>query len=148
MSLSEDRLRRIVASIWSTQLGLVLQDADIEPLEGLLGDDAAVCGVVLAGEFNGLLVQRCSRALSMVAATAAFATSGADLGATDVRDTVSELAHVTAGNLKSILPGRTTASPHQPVESDAESGEVIAEVGFTLDGEPLIVTLKRLTLER
>jgi hypothetical protein len=143
MSLSEERLRRIVASIWSTQLGLVLRDSDVESLEKLLGDDAAVCGVGLAGEFNGVLVQRCSRALSMVAATAAFAASGADLGATDVRDTVSELAHMTAGNLKSLLPGRTAASLPQPVDSDAESGEVIAEVGFTLDGEPLIVTLKR-----
>ena len=141
MSFSEDRLRRIVASIWSTQLGLELEDSDVEALQGLLGVDAASCTVILTGDFKGLLVQRCSRAMSMVAAAAAFAASGTDLGATDVRDTVSELAHVTAGNLKTLLPGRTVASLPQPFEEDAGAGEIIAEVGFTLDGEPLIVTL-------
>jgi chemotaxis protein CheX len=145
MSLSADNLRRIVAAIWSTQLGLELLDADVEQLEELLGEDAAVCGLDLSGEFKGMLVQRCSRALSIVAAAAAFAASGQDLGATDVRDTVSELAHVTAGNIKSLLPGRTTVSLPHPLEGDSYSGETMVEVGFTLDGEPLVVTLKRYT---
>jgi len=143
MSLTEDRLRRIVASIWSTQLGLDLQDCDVQVLEERLAEDSAVCGVNLSGEFNGLLVQRCSTALSMVAAAAAFAASGPDLGATDVRDTVSEIAHMTAGNIKSLLPGTAAASLPQPLDDTATAGETVAEVGFTLDGEPLIVTVLR-----
>lgn len=148
MTVSGDRLRRIVASIWSTQLGLELEHSEIESVGGLLEVDAVSCVVMLSGEFNGMLVQRCSRALSMVAAAAAFATSGGDLGATDVRDTVSEIAHVTAGNLRSILPGRTVASRPETFEDAEDAGETVAEVGFTLDGEPLAVTLIRSTLER
>ena len=143
MSLTEDRLRRIVASIWSTQLGLELRDSDVEGLEELFGENPAVCGVKLSGDFNGVLVQRCSTALSMVAAAAAFAASGADLGATDVRDTVSEIAHMTAGNIKALLPGAAAATLPRPLDDLATAGETVAEAGFTLDGEPLIVTVIR-----
>ena len=143
MSVSADRLRRIVAAIWSTQLGLELVDADTEQLEKPADDEAVICSVSLTGDFDGLLIARCSPALSMVAATAAFAASGKDLGSTDVRDTISELTHMTAGNLKALLPGRTNLSQPHPLEDDSWQGETVVEVAFTLGGEPLIVTLLR-----
>ena len=66
--------------------------------------------VGFVGDFSGLLVQRCSRHVSLRAAAAAFAASGEDVGVSDMRDAVIEMANMTAGNLKAILPGECEVS--------------------------------------
>jgi len=142
MSVSSDDLNRVVRTIWATQLGLVLEDADLEEVEALLADGEVVAiAVQLSGDYTGVLVQRCSRSVSLVAAASAFTTTGNDLEASDLRDALSELAHMTAGNLKSLLPGRCDVSITTRVDRDPPHGEKVASAGFTLEGEPLVVTL-------
>jgi CheY-specific phosphatase CheX len=140
---SSDDLARITAAIWSTQLGLELDVADPKALVQQFARDAIACVVEFAGDFNGSLIHRCSHELAVMAAAAAFPAAGGDLGAGDLRDTVAELAHMTAGNLKLFVPGRTTVSIARTLKGGDEGGAVIAEVGFLLDNEPLVVTLNR-----
>ncbi len=142
MSLSGDDLGRVVRIIWSTQLGLELEDADPGVLEQKLSNQEAITvGVRFSGGFTGVLVQRCSEQASVMAAHAAFATTEDDLASTDVRDVLAELANVTAGNLKTILPAQSEFSFPAAMASDEVTGSLVAEAAFELDGEPLIVRL-------
>ena len=142
MSLSAADLERVVRTVWSTQLGLTLESADpLEVAERLEQDDEVLVKVYFAGGFNGRIEQRCSRLASLGAAAAAFAASGKDLGASDIRDTASEMAHVIAGNLKRLLSGDSEVSNTEPQRAGEHEGSVIAEAGFTIDGEPLVVSL-------
>ena len=115
MSLSTADLERIICTVWSTQLGLDLSPTDACGLAApLQAGDAVLIKVFFVGQFNGRLEQRCSRHVSLSAAAAAFAGSGKDVGTSDIRDTAAEMAHMTAGNLKSILPGRCEVSVLEP----------------------------------
>jgi len=139
MSLATADLERIIRTVWSTQLGLDLSPTDASGLAAALrAEDTVLVKVHFVGEFNGRLEQRCSRHVSLSAAAAAFAASGKDMGTSDIRDTAAEMAHMTAGNLKSVLPGRCEVSNVEPGES-FENARVIAVAGFTFEGEPLAV---------
>jgi len=144
MSISSDALGRVVRTIWATQLGLDVDDADLESVEELLAEREAVeITVQLSGGFRGALVQRCSRGFSLLAAAAAFSAAANDLEASDLRDALSELAHMTAGNLRSMLPGPCDVSIPTKVNHDRQAGEILASTGFTLQEEPLVVTLEQ-----
>ncbi len=139
MSLSTADIERITRTVWSTQLGVDLNATDASGLAARLRDgDTVLVKVYFVGDFNGRLEQRCSRHVSLSAAAAAFSLSGKDVGTSDIRDTAAEMAHMTAGNLKSFLPGRCEVSIHEP---DVVAGNeyVIAGAGFTFEGEPLVV---------
>ena len=139
MSLTIADLERIVRTVWSTQLGLDLSPTDASVLAApLRAADAVLVKVYFRGEFHGRLEQRCSRHGSLSAAAAAFAASGKDVGTSDIRDTASEMAHMTAGNLKSVLPGRCEVFSVDP-EAPAEDERIVAAAGFTFEGEPLTV---------
>ena len=139
MSLSTADLERIIRTVWSTQLGLDLSPTNASGLAAALrGGDTVLVKVYFVGDFNGRLEQRCSRHVSLSAAAAAFAASGQEVGTSDVRDTAAEMAHMTAGNLKSVLPGRCEVSNLEP-SAPVEDERVIAVAGFTFEGEPLAV---------
>lgn len=145
MSLASADLSRIVRTIWATQLGLQLDEAEIKIIEADLSRDGTVeIEVDLSGEFNGKLKQRCSRRVSMDAAAAAFSVTGDDVSAADIRDTLIELAHMTAGNLKSMLHEYSIVEVRDDVEASLDAGAEIAGAGFKLKGEPLLVTLYRM----
>lgn len=140
MSLSVADLQRIVRTVWSTQLGLELETADAAGLATrLTAGDTVVVKIRFEGRFNGRLEQRCSPHVSLCAAAAAFAVSGRDVGTSDIRDAVSEMAHMTAGNLKSVLPGACEVSSVDRQVAEDDAGSVIARAGFTFEGEPLVV---------
>ena len=142
MSLSADDLARVVRSIWETQLGLELEEVEVASLdEALTAWDTVTFGVRFSGDFEGTLVQRCSRRVALLAAAAAFARSDKQLGASHARDVIAELAHVTAGNLKTKFAGHSVVSLPDAINPDRERGEVAARAGFLLRGEPLVVML-------
>jgi len=142
MSLSAADLERVVRTVWSTQLGLALESADpADVADRLNREDEVLVKVYFVGDFNGRIEQRCSRLASLGAAAAAFAASGKDVGTSDIRDTASEMAHVIAGNLKRLLSGANEISTTEPHRADGHAGSVIAVAGFTIDGEPLAVSL-------
>ncbi len=140
MSFSAADLQRIVRTVWSTQLGLELETADAAGLASRLSaGDTVVVTIRFVGEFNGRLEQRCSPHVSLCAAAAAFAVSGKDVGTSDIRDTVAEMAHMTAGNLKSVLPGACEVANVGPPVADDDGERIVARAGFTFEGEPLVV---------
>ena len=144
MSIPSDGLKRVVRRIWATQLGLELNDTGLQEVEALLAErDEVAVAVQLSGGFTGVLVQRCSHRVSLLAAGSAFEGADNDLEASDLRDAVSELAHMTAGNLKSLLPDQCRVALPTKIDHDRQAGETVASAAFTLQGEPLLVTLER-----
>ena len=144
MSLSADDLQRVVKTIWSTQLGFELDVAEPAALAPLLSDENTVLtSINFAGDFNGRLEQRCSHHVSLSAAAAAFAGTGNDLEISDIRDTVAEMAHMTAGNLKSILAENCEVCTPDAHGSSSAKESIIAEAAFIFEGEPLIVDVIR-----
>ncbi len=144
MSIPSDGLKRVVRRIWATQLGLELNDTGLQEVEALLAErDEVAVAVQLSGGFTGVLVQRCSHGVSLLAAGSAFEGADNDLEASDLRDAVSELAHMTAGNLKSLLPDQCKVALPTKIDHDRQAGETVASAAFTLQGEPLFVTLER-----
>jgi len=144
MSVSSDGLRRVVQTIWATQFELVLDDAELQEVEALLAErDEVAVAVQLSGGFTGVLVQRCSRSVSLLAAASAFAAADNNLEASDLHDALSELVHMTAGNLKALLPDQCKVSLPTTIDHDRRAGKIVALAGFTLGGEPLLVTLER-----
>ncbi len=142
MKLSTGELQRVVRTIWKTQLGLDLEEVEIASLdEALAAWDTVTFGVRFSGDFEGTLVQRCSRQMALLAAAAAFTRSDRQLGASDARDVIAELAHVTAGNLKTRLAGHTVVALPDAIDPHREHGKVAAQAGFLLRGEPLVVML-------
>lgn len=142
MSVSADQIRHVVHTIWSTQLGLELVDTEVDAIEsGLAEQNVVDVAARYSGDFSGLLVQRCSLQLSLRAAETAFAANNEDLGVSDARDAVIELANMTAGNLKAILPGSCEVSIPVPIDHVPDSSPIVAQAGFLLQGEPLVVTI-------
>ena len=140
MSLSREDLERVIETVWSTQLGFQLIAADPGQAESALDPENTVFAVVaFEGGFTGRLEQRCSPHVSLSAAAAAFAASGKEVGASDIQDTITEMAHMTAGNLKSLLPAgcRVTNVGRSAVAS--ENDTTLARAGFTFEAEPLVV---------
>lgn len=143
MSVSAEDLLHVVRVIWSTQLQLELEEAEIELFEPTLdrSEDIVAYKVEFSGDFNGTLLLRGTRQLAIAAASAAFATNGDDLGASDARDAFAELANMTAGNVKSLFPGENELGIPSAAEGDEIPGTTLAEVALRLGGEPLIVRL-------
>jgi chemotaxis protein CheX len=140
MKVSEDDLARLVRSIWETQLGLELDGVEAASLDEALSTwDTVTFGVRFSGNFEGTLIQSCSRRVALLAAAAAFARSDKQLGASDARDAIAELAHMTAGNLKIKFAGTSAVSLPDAINPQREHGKVVARVGFLLHGEPLVV---------
>jgi chemotaxis protein CheX len=144
MSLTAEDLGRVVRTVWSTQLGLELEAEDpARAQDDLKLSEPVVISARFHGGYDGTLTQACSLRLSELAGAAAFAAVEGGLDPVDVRDTMTELANVTSGNLKSLLPSPCQVSISEERSARVPLGPVVAEVGFRFDGEPLLVTLIR-----
>ena len=142
MSVSADEIRRVVHTIWSTQLGLELIDTEVGAIESVLVEQNVVdVGARNSGDFDGILVQRCSLQLSLMAAGVAFAADREGLDVSDARDALIELANMTAGNLKAVFPGSCEVAIPAVIDHIPASNPILAEAGFLYQGEPMIVTI-------
>ena len=101
--LTQAALQEIAESIWSSFLELELQQATDDA--GLAaGADLLTGQVALQGDWQGFLTLVCAKPIARKAAAAMFNIAPVRLDDTELRDTVGELTHILAGNLKSLLP--------------------------------------------
>ena len=149
MTISEQQVREAVHAIWTVQLGLEIADAVLtaDRFQG----DTVTAAVQIHGDFTGSVLLRASRALVRRAAGIMFATRGGPVIDDDQRDVAGELANVIAGNLKAMVPGHSSISLPTIVEGSDYSVHSLdpsasRDVGFTLDGEPMVVTVVEHTI--
>ena len=101
MQVSEADFYDIVQNTWSSTLGFqVLPASSPEPV----GNEALTVGVRMTGAWEGEVCLRCVPPLARLFAAAMFRVDPDSVGSGEISDALSELIHITAGNLKALLP--------------------------------------------
>lgn len=144
MKPDQDQVRSVVHDVWSTQLGLEIRN--IEEVFGRASLQTLTAAVHISGSFHGGIRIECSRALVRRAATIMFDQPEDAISLEDERDVIGELTNVVAGNIKALIPGHNSISLPTIIDGsdykvstvDVKTSE---DIHFTLDGEPLVVTV-------
>jgi chemotaxis protein CheX len=141
-TVTDADMEGITRTIWHTLFELPLETSEACPDDG----DPTVTSVVhIDGAWRGAVTLRCPVALAAMLTSSMF-QSEAEPEPDDVRDAIGELANMTAGNVKALLPETCTISlPAVAFGSDYELSVLnttpIAAAAFTCRGHPLVVTL-------
>lgn len=142
MTTIDSDIEDITRTIWTTLFDLDLELGGVS----LPGPESTVTSCVqIDGDWHGALVLQCPLELGRSLATAMFqGDSEPDVG--QVRDALGELANMTGGNVKAVLPGSCRVSlPAVVVGSDYDLSIVgtstVSAVSFICNGHPLLVTL-------
>lgn len=144
MKPDETQIRSIVRSVWSTQLGLEIQDVD-----GLVQPEPSAtitAAIHISGDFRGGVWLECSRSIIRRAASIMFDLPADQLADEDERDVIGELTNVVAGNIKALIPGSNSISLPTIVEGSdyrISTLDVKSSTGFSFvfDGESMTVTV-------
>ncbi len=106
--LSNSDLRELVESVWSATLGYdVLGPAGSIPPP----PESTLCGCVhLSGAWNGLVTVKVSETLARKVAATMFDSPVETLSVDDLRDALGEIANITGGCVKGLLPGPSQLS--------------------------------------
>jgi len=144
MSPNESQIRSIVRSVWSTQLGLEILDAE----EAVQPSSTATmtAAIHISGDYHGGIRLECSRTIVRSAASIMFDIPADQLVDDDERDVIGELANVVAGNVKALIPGTNSISLPTIVEGSDYRVSTLdvrssADYSFTLDGDSMTVTV-------
>jgi chemotaxis protein CheX len=147
--LLDDEIFQITQSIWASILDLAIEiDAGAGSRLSESRDRTLTGCVQLTGDWEGAVLLYCTKTLALTAASIMFETEPESLTVEEVQDALGELANMTAGNIKSLLPGASRLSLPAVVEGLDYSmivpgSEVVRQVGFTSADQPLQVTLVR-----
>jgi chemotaxis protein CheX len=135
-------LREVVQSVWTVMLGFEVFDAlDALPAPS----EPTWCGCVrVGGAWNGLVKLSIGEALTRRAAAAMFGAPPESLSHEDLTDALGEMANMTGGSVKALLPGPSRLSlplvaiHEQPWRVSAR-GSLLREVAFQSGGSQLHV---------
>ena len=147
MSGLEHSIDEIVETIWSSMLGMGVSPDDPFALEQERGH--VFSGVVqISGAWEGAVAVQCSGALARQATTAMMQIPDAEITLTDLQDTLGELANMTGGNLKALLPGVCTLGLPVVVEGDdfrlrLPGAVQVQQCAYRANTEPFSVTVLR-----
>jgi chemotaxis protein CheX len=140
----EEAIHQIVSSVWTSMLGLDVQPiatSDTPRTEGAL-----VGTVRISGAWEGEVRLRCSSGLAHRVAGIMFAIDPTATTTAQAEDALGELANMTGGNLKALLPEPCQLSiPNVAAAGDstAVGSRLLSAVSFECQGEPLQVMLLR-----
>lgn len=106
MGLNSGDLFEILQTIWSTQLGLELDDPGQHSDRMIDSEDGLMTGTVqISGGFAGAVHLVCDRMVIRTAAATMFSVPENDLSDEDLRDALGELTNMVGGNIKTLLSG-------------------------------------------
>lgn len=147
MSYLEQEIIQVTRTVWETVLGLELDRLETHPV--VRGGERTIAGSVrFSGAWNGALALQCPRSLARRAAATMFGVSLTEPAQSEMQDAVGELANMTGGNLKSVLPEPCRLSLPSVVEAIDSvpliaGMELITEIAFDCGGELVLVRLLR-----
>jgi chemotaxis protein CheX len=136
--LDEGDLTVIVESIFAELLGLGVQPARLPAGPG----DGRWAGLVrISGAWQGTVSVTCGRELATRIATAMLGRE--PQGQAEVADAIGEIANMTGGNVKALLPGPSVLSLPEVADATAAAvpGRPVSRLAFTIDSSPLVVTV-------
>lgn len=142
LTAQNTELHRITVDIWSTVFDIEVDSA--ETTDRVAG--RSLTGTVqITGDWNGAVMVECSDQLARHATATMFGMEIDEVTEEDVHDTVGEIANMTGGNLKSLLPGSCqlslpTVTSGIDYEHSVRGSRVVERVAFDAAGESLVVT--------
>ncbi len=144
MKPEEIQIRSIVHDVWTTQLGLSIDDLKVLAITA--ETTTITAAIHITGDFRGAIRLESSRALIRRAASIMFDQPEDTMTRGDELDVIGELANVIAGNLKALFPGNNSlslptiidVSEYQISTVDVKTSD---DYGFALDGEAMILTV-------
>lgn len=144
MKPEENRIRSIVHDVWSTQLGLSIDD--LKALASTAETTTITAAIHITGDFRGGIRLESSRALIRRAASIMFDQPEDTMTREDEHDVIGELTNVIAGNVKALIPGTNSLSLPTIVDGsdyrvstlDVKTSD---DYGFALDGEAMVLTV-------
>ena len=135
--LRDSDLREVFEAIWSVTLGLDLLGpaGSIPPPP----EDTLCACLYLSGAWSGLVSVSVSEGLARRAASAMFELPAAELSQAELHDALGEIANMTGGGVKALLPGPSHLSlPSVVSGSDfsfsSPGGVTVNDVAFQLGG--------------
>lgn len=142
MNYLEAEIGQVTEQVWESVLGVSLvRRAD--PLPAL--DPMISASVQISGAWEGAITIECSADFARTAAGTMFGVPPAVASPADTRDAIGELANMTGGNVKSLLPEPCRLSLPRVAEGEdslrPERGVLLTTVRFDCEGTPLTVRL-------
>ena len=142
MLIQMSDLAQMTNEIWS---GMLQIDLTPKPDATTQSRRIGAC-VQITGAWEGAVRVDCSFELARLAASRFLAVEPSQVEADQVRDAMGELANMSAGSVKPLLPRPCQLSlPSVADGTDytltVPQGEVLLESGFEFNGEPLRITV-------
>jgi len=144
MQFAEEEICQLTESIWISVLGLEVRRATGTPE---LPQERTLIGCVqITGAWEGAVTLHCAAGLARQAAGVMFGIDPESTSVEEVQDALAELANMTGGNLKTLLPEPCHLSFPTVVEGSnytlrIPGSRLVSQVAFECQGYPLQVTL-------
>lgn len=145
MQFLEEEIVQVASTVWESVLGMSLvrqPDLPAAPSRMVAGS------VQFSGAWDGAVTIETSADFARRAAATMFGVDPAAASIADTQDAIGELANMTGGNVKSLLPEPCQLSLPTVVEGQDLSTrfpgcELLTSVSFDCQGAPLVVRLIR-----
>ena len=148
MEFYHNALRETVRNIWTVTLGSSVEDrTDVEAaLRRLSSGRTLTACVHISGTWSGSVLIYCSADLARQAAAVMFGRGPDQVATEDIEDALGELANMTGGNMKALLPQPCELSLPAVVEGldyhfVVPGSTIISRVLLASEDEPFLVTL-------
>ena len=141
MLIEPKDVRQMTNAIWGGMLQIELQPAEIVPNKPGIG----AC-VQITGAWEGAVRVDCSHTLAQLATARFMGVSPEEVAIDQIRDAMGELANMSAGSVKPLLP--PTCHLSLPTVADGTDynftvphGEVLLTSAFEYQGEAMKITI-------
>jgi len=142
MVIQENDVRQLTNEIWGGMLQMELAATTAAPRKG---GGIGAC-VQITGAWEGAVRVDCSLGLARVATSRFLAVEPEQVTIDQIRDAMGELANMSAGSVKPLLPrpcqlSLPTVADGSDYHISVPQGETILETGFAFQGEPLLISV-------
>jgi chemotaxis protein CheX len=145
MQIYEEEIYRITETVWHSILGLEMARRE-EPLPEQPDARFLTGYVQITGAWHGALRVDCSFQLARRLAAIMFRFEAKQTTIDDIRDALGEVANITGGNIKGLLPGPCRLSLPVVVDGSDEAlvlpgSRILTRITLECEQEPFRVTL-------
>ena len=142
MVIEEGDIRQLTDEIWGGMLQIHLLPS---AAKNHIGGGIGAC-VQITGAWEGAVRVDCSLQLARLATARFLATEPEQVDIAQIRDAMGELANMSAGSVKPLLPRPCQLSLPSVADGGdytltVPHGEVILDTAFDFHGEPLRVSV-------
>jgi chemotaxis protein CheX len=145
-SLGINELNELAIEVWSTMANITLTPSE-ELVKPNKAGGCVVASVQILGSWEGAVRLDMDMRLAIGTTSQLLGLEEAEVSSDDMRDAAGELANMTGGGLKSLMPQPcslslpTVASGDQSLEVVIRHGRVLMQTSLTCEYGTLLVTV-------